>query len=230
MAKYKFRAIILFGSGDYTLLKRAVESLYPEIIKYSTEPVPIHILNKSGKVFDFNQIDKSVRYSAYSVFQDFLYPQVLNWAIREAIANEDEFMFQFHDDAMAYPGLMKEMVETYERVKGTNWSAIFGGAGDHCSFYNQKYNQTFDVWYDAFLFPHYFMDNHYFRIATLRGWPIVDTVNKLTLHEGSAGLRNGNFGFKNQMAFPHSATLYASIWGGGPGAETVTDPNARGLA
>ncbi len=165
----------------------------------------------------------------FHVPNDFLYPQVLNNAIRTAIENKEDFMFQFHDDAQAMPDLIKGMVEKYEEIKDGNWSAIFGGAGDHCSFYNHRYNATFNSFYDAFLFPHYFMDNHYFRSATLRGWPIVDVVPKRTIHEGSFSLNVGNFRIKNGVAFPHSAALYSSIWGGGVGNETIVDPLAGGI-
>jgi hypothetical protein len=228
--KYKFHATILFGTGDYAMLNRALDSLLPQLLEYSNEEYKIVIYQKSDKAdLDYGKINIKHSFTSVHVYKDFLYPQVLNYALRTAIEEKEDFMFQFHDDALALPGLIKGMIEKYEEVKNDKWSAIFGGAGDHCSFYNHRYNETFNSFYDAFLFPHYFMDNHYFRIASLRGWPIVDVEPKLTIHEGSAGLSVGNFRIKNGVSFPHSAALYASIWGGSVGNETIVDPNARGV-
>jgi len=228
--KYKFHATILFANENYDLLNRALDSLMPQMMEYSSEQYKIVIIQKSDKMdLDYNKINIKTGFTSFHVSKDILYPQALNYAIRTAIDNNKDFMFQFHDDAQALPDLIKGMIEKYEEVKDTQWSAIFGGAGDHCSFYNHKYNINFNSFYDAFLFPHYFMDNHYFRVATLRGWPIVDVVPKRTIHEGSAGLNVGNFRIKNGVAFPHSAALYASIWGGSVGNETINDPNARGV-
>lgn len=228
--KYKFHATIMTSATNYDLLNRALDSLLPQLMEYSSEPYKIWIVQKSDKAdLDYNKINIKRSFCAYHVDMDILYPQVLNSAIRTAIEENEEFMFQFHDDAQAMPDLIKGMIEKYEEIKDTKWSAIFGGAGDHCSFYNHKYNINYNRFYDAFLFPHYFMDNHYFRIATLCGWPIVDVVPKRTIHEGSYSLNVGNFRIKNGAAFPHSAALYASIWGGPPGNETIDDPNGRGV-
>lgn len=234
MPQYQFRCVIPF-SGNYDHLRWAIETCYSEAIKFSTLDVPVVVFNNSGATFDASQVHGSTgHFTLVDLLEPLLLPNTLNWAIRQARANGDEFMMWMHDDAAIRCNGFKLIMDKYHQVKGSRWGMIFlGKDGDTCSLYNPEFNFTENVWYDPFLFPMYFMDCHYSRIMRLRGWTLEyanwDHPVDYVIHSGSHSLTDvPMLRRKNDLVQPEQRSLYRKIWGGDPGQETVNDPHANG--
>lgn len=234
MPRYQFRCVIPF-SGNYDHLRWAVSSCYSEVVKWSTLEKPVAVFNNSGQKFDFSMLaGQEDHFKLIDFLEPMLLPTTLNWAIRQAKANGDQFMMWMHDDAALRANGLKLMMDKYHQVAGSKWGTIFlGKDGDTCSFYNPEFNFTENVWYDPFLFPMYFMDCHYTRIMKLRGWTLEyanwDHQLDYVIHAGSHSLKDmPNLRRKNDLVQQGQRDLYRKIWGGDPGQETSNDPHAAG--
>jgi hypothetical protein len=161
--------------------------------------------------------------------------------IKDCLATDQPFCLNTHTDTELLEGAIETAVLEYERIAGTRWYARGLGSAVYV-MYNPVFFETENVWFDSFLFPFYYMDNHMGRIAMLRGWsdclvprdtsiPMTGYTEEPALikHVSSHFLKdNPIFAAKNAVAFgPHGQT-YVNIWGGLPGAETSMDPYARG--
>jgi len=235
--KARFSVVIPF-TGNKKLLARAVESVRRELRKHSTlSNGTILIIDNvpGGSVHETDREDHEVHWQ-FGPEEPMLLPQVLNWAIRRARKNHEEFMFWMHDDAELRPGALKIMLDKRNELeaRGEKWGAIFStGAGDVASFYNPRYNFETNSWYEPLLFPMYFMDCHYFRCMAAKSWKlelshnegdmvIVDHVGSHTIKEDAAMRAKNDF-----LQRPWSE-LYERIWGGRPGSETILDAVAAG--
>jgi hypothetical protein len=153
--------------------------------------------------------------------------------IRDVIATDQPFVLSTHTDSELLPGAMEALIAGYEQRKGTKWYAMGIGSAIFVAF-NPRFFVEENVWFDTFLFPFYYMDNHMGRIAMLRG--LGDSLVTLEAYEGALIKHVSShylkedpiFRRKNDIAFKHHGAIYADIWGGLPGHETVTDPYASG--
>ena len=216
-------------AGDPPLTQRAVDSLLKELEDYPD--ASIVILNNMEKPLFIDYppsrlaiVDMPVR---------LLHGQSINLIIREACNTEQPFAMSLHNDAMLYPGAVKELLAEWERVQAIDpkWGTIMLGHnnGDAFVLWNPAYNYAENVWHDPFLLPMYYMDNHYYRIQELRGWHRYSTEHDLLLHEGSHSIKNDPImRRKNDIVFRHHGAIYKDIWGGLPGSETSNDPYANG--
>lgn len=236
IAKLQFRCVIPY-TGNTELMRKAVDSAKREMAKHCDSGAPIIrvINNRRGQPKpDWLDSDDGIIWD--DIREPLLLPQILNQAIQEAHAHGDHFMFWMHDDAELEPNALKVMIDKYLdlEARGAKWGAIFStGAGDVASFYNPKYNYETGVWYDPMLFPLYFMDCHYFRVMAANGWTLEVSHNeghgRIVKHFGSHTIKEDNaMARKNDFMQRPWSELYERIWGGRPGAETITDAVAAG--
>jgi hypothetical protein len=229
--KLKFRIYIPFGS-NVQLLNKCVESIVTRIGAFSSEEKPICILNNTMvSVKDaLNHYDKCIELMPPIDLQP---AQEANWLIRLARENGEVFACELHTDAELVDGSLEDLIEKYHEVKGTKWAQILQFGSGVFGAFNPEFFYSENVWYDAFMFPFYFCDNHMNRVMTSRGWTVEHTrrcADGLLIHKSSHYLKDDPiFRRKNELAFRHHGALYADIWGGLPGSETVaTDPTANG--
>jgi hypothetical protein len=231
MTKYRFRIYIPFGR-NVELLNKAIASIVPQIDEFSSyEGKKIVVINNTCKPL----IPLLEQPDAVDVWElPFALPHAAegNWMIKDALDSGQPFCLTTHTDSELLPGAMAAMVKGYEERIGTKWYAM-GIDGSIFAAYNTEFFRKEDVWFDTFLFPFYYMDNHLGRIAMLRGYsdgqasrdpaiPLVKHVSSHYLKEDPIFCR------KNAIAFKHHGAIYTEIWGGLPGHETVTDPYASG--
>lgn len=228
-----FRCYIPFAR-NIGLLNAAINSVIPQIEEYSTFPgKKIVVVNDSEGPID-HLIERMDAVEIYELPYRLKMSHALqcNWMIRDAIASCQPFCMSLHSDAELLPGAMKDMLGKYEQIKDSKWGMAFGAHGGHIfCISNLEFFQRENVWYDPFLFPFYYMDNHMYRIMNLRGWVshTTDTPVQLVEHVSSHYLKEDDiFRRKNDIAFGAHGAIYARIWGGLPGAETSIDPYASG--
>jgi hypothetical protein len=223
----KFRIYIPFG-GDNALLNKCVNSVIPQMDAYSSyEDKKIVVMNNSDGPISIDRLD------AVDIWEmpfELVHAQQMNWMLKDAVKEGYPICVQLHTDAELLPGAMKCMIETYEQIKDTKWFA-YGIGGSIFVALNPDFFVKENVWYDPFLFPMYYMDNHIGRIANLRGWSdnTYGLGTPLVNHVSSHHLKtNPIFRARNNAAFSAHGQTYANIWGGLPGAETSRDPYAGG--
>jgi hypothetical protein len=228
--KLKFRVYVPFG-GNIDLLNRCVESIVGRIGEFSSEPIPVCILNNTlVSVRDtLKHYDKCLELIPPVELQ---LAQECNWFIRLARENDEPFACSLHTDAELLDGAIEDLLEKYHQVKETRWAQILQfSSGIFCAL-NPDFFYSENIWFDAFLFPFYFMDNHMTRIVTARGWSVHTTrrfLEPLVNHEiGHYAKDKPEFRRKNELVYPHHRALYAQIWGGEPEQETIIDPFASG--
>lgn len=222
---YKFRCYIVFTQND-PMLNTAVASVASQIREFSTEERPIVILNNSMVPLGDRLENKTdcIEIMAPTPLQC---ATTANWMVRLAHDNGEPFCMIMHMDAQMLPGALAVALAKYEEVKDQKYIAIFANGGFEME--NIRFFYEENVWYDDFLFPFYFTDNHIGRIAALRGYVVVPIPSELIRHDSSHNLREDPvMRARNNLAFGIHGQLYASIWGGHPGAETCSDPFARG--
>jgi hypothetical protein len=224
--QYNFHVYVHF-SGNASLLNSCIDSLLPRIRQFSTAETPIVILNNT-------QEDLSKWIYAKEGWMEVKPPVPLiwataqNWLLTLAKLNGDPFAFSMHTDVEILDGALEETFAIYERVKDTKWYCIF--ANECFGMHNLDFFYNENVWYDAFLFPMYYSDNHIARIAFLRGYKEEMYYSPYVLHHRSHTLRDDPAMQKrNNLNFPKAGEIYAQIWGGLPRAETNPDPYANGL-
>lgn len=221
----KFRCYISFTQNT-PMLNKALSTVIPQLREFSSEPVPVVILNNS-------MVPLGDRLEYPNDCLELFPPTPLqcatnaNWMVRLAHDNEEPFAMIMHMDAEMQPGCMAAALAKWEEVKDTKYIAIFANGGFEMENIAFFYNEN--VWYDDFLFPFYYTDNHIGRIAALRGYSVAAIPSEYVVHHSSHNLREDPvLNRKNNYAFPIQGQLYKAIWGGMPGQETVTDPYANG--
>ena len=228
---YNFRMYIPFGR-NMDLLNKCIESIAPQIEEFSSyEGKKIVVINNSMKPI----ADKIVHADKVDIWElpfELVHAQEANWMIRDTYDKGLDFCATTHTDSELLPGAMATLIKGYDGVKGTKWYAMGIGSPIFVAF-NPHFFVEENVWFDPFLFPFYYMDNHMGRIARFRGWsdtlvegppttPLLKHVGSHILHEDPV------FARKNNLAFPQQGVIYANIWGGLPGHETICDAYASG--
>lgn len=235
-----FRMYIPFGR-NVDLLNKCVASILAQIDYYSSwDGKKIVIINNSMK-----PLDGFLYTNECEIWQlpfELTHAQEGNWMVMDAYKTGQPFCATTHTDSELLPGAMEALVRGYETVKGTRWFGI-GIASAIFVAYNPLFFIQEKVWWDPFLFPFYYMDNHVGRIAKLRGWSdtlissdIIGSFTGTTTHNASLIKHVSShylkedkvFGKKNGIAFRHQGAIYSDIWGGLPGHETSIDPYAAG--
>lgn len=230
---YRFRMYIPFAR-DVDLLNKCINSIYPQMREYSVyEGKPIVVMNNSGKSID-GLLEHPEEVDVWELPFELMHAQQMNWMFKDTLKEGYPFTLTTHTDSELMPGAIKAMLNEYERIKDTKWYA-FGIGGPIFVAFNPQFFVQENIWYDAFLFPFYYMDNHMGRLAKLRGWSdhavfIGESPDvPLVKHVSSHFLKTDPiFCKKNSIAFPAHGLIYKTIWGGLPGSETVTDPYANG--
>lgn len=230
---YKFRMYIPYAC-NIDALNRAIDSVVYQMDHYSSwEGKKVVVINDSEQSIDtlIHHPDKVEIYeSPYRIKMNHAYQ--CNWMVRDALYTGQDFCMSLHADAELLPGAMDDMLEKITEIWETKWGIVFAGHGGHIfSVSNPKFFIEENVWFDPFLFPFYYMDNHIFRIMNLRGWqtPTTNSDKQLVLHKSSHYLKEDPiFRRKNEIAFPAHGMIYAAIWGGLPGNERSNDKYANG--
>lgn len=228
---YNFRMYIPFGR-DIDLLNAAITSIVPQMKEFSSFPgKKIVVINNSGSPIE-DQVVFPDEVDVWSMPFELVHAQEANWMLKSAISANEPFCMTTHTDSELLPGAIETMLKKYEEVKDSKWSVIMskGWATVFC-IYNLNFFLTEDIWFDPFLFPFYFMDNHMGRLMTLRGWTghDADSEGPLIKHKSSHYLKDDRvFCRKNECAFPAHGLIYSNIWGGLPGAEKSSDIYANG--
>lgn len=215
-------------------LNRCIESAVPQLNEFSTwEGKKIVVINDS-------QEDISNLVSHKTDIEIFEFPyrikmahaQQINWLIQDSKAKGQPFGMTIHSDAELLPGAMKDLLEKVEEVYDSKWGIVFGGKmWQVFAVYNHRFFFEENIWFDPFLFPFYYMDNHMHRIMELWGWPVLlsNSPDITIKHKSSHYLKEDPvFCRKNNIAFPAHGQIYTNIWGGLPGAERSNDKYANG--
>jgi hypothetical protein len=235
----KFKIYIPFG-GDMPFLNKAINSIIPQIEEHSSyEGKKIVVINNTMEDIS-TQIEHADKVDIWGLPFELTHAQEANWAIKDTLKTNQPFCLFTHTDAELLPGAIEAVIDAYEKVKDTKWYAVGVGSAV-LVIHNPLFYMTENVWYDPFLFPMYYMDNHIGRIANLRGWsdwlyphtpPMPHTGYTgeplYIKHVGSHHLKNNPiFKAKNDVAFDNDGQTYIDIWGGLPGSETSFDPYAK---
>lgn len=232
---YRYRIYIPFAR-DTVLLNKCINSIYPQMNEHSSyEGKKIVVMNNSGKPLD-GLLEHPEEVDIWELPFELMHAQQMNWMFKDSLKEGYPFTLTTHTDSELMPGAIKAMLDEYEVVKGTKWYA-FGIGGPIFVAFNPQFFVEENIWYDAFLFPFYYMDNHMGRLAKLRGWSdhcvnigaYPDPAVPLVKHVSSHFLKSDPiFAKKNSIAFSAHGQIYKAIWGGLPGAETINDPYASG--
>jgi hypothetical protein len=220
----KFRIYIPFGQ-DVGLLSKCVESIATRIEKFSLDPTPICIINNTLKSV-LGQIPYPEKCLELIPPVELQHAQEINWAIKTARENGEPFCMALHTDAELVDGALEDILERWQEAteQGIRWAQILQFESGVFSMVNLDFFYTENVWFDAFLFPFYYMDNHMYNIIEARGWKVLTTRlwMKLILPHKSSHYLKDNLVFrrKNDLAFRRHGDLFADIWGGLPGHET----------
>jgi hypothetical protein len=232
MSEYKFKLYIPFG-GNPELLNKAIASIIPQINEFSSyEGKKIVVINNTCKPI-IPLLEHPEAVDVWELPFEISHAEENNWMIKDVLATGQPFVLSTHTDSELLPGAMQALIAGYEQRKGTKWYAMGIGSAIFVAF-NPQFFVEENVWFDTFLFPFYYMDNHMGRIAMLRGWG--DSLVTLEAYEGALIKHVSShylkedpiFRRKNDIAFRHHGAIYSDIWGGLPGHETVTDPYASG--
>lgn len=221
----KFRCYVSYTTND-PMLNRCVNAIAAQVREFSSEERPIVIMNNSMVPLGDRLENKT---DCVEVFPctPLQCSTTGNWMIRMAHDNGEPFCMEVQQDAVLYAGAIATALAKYEEVKGTQYIAIHANGGFEIKNINFYYTEN--VWYDDFLFPFYYTDNHMYRIGTLRGWPVVRIPTELALHESSHCIKDDPvLNRRNHFGFPAHGAIYSAIWGGLPGCETIHDPFANG--
>jgi hypothetical protein len=238
--KYNFRVYIPFAE-NIPLLNECIDSLIPQLQEFSEWGELNDTWMGSKKIVVINNSpDNSISHLLHhtEAVDVWRLPFVLshadegNWMIADALNSGQPFCMTIHTDASLLPGAMEWLLKKYEDVKDSKWSVLMSPHGGHifCA-YNVEFFKQEQVWFDPFLFPFYFMDNHMGRIMMLRGWKeyLADNPTRLVNHKSSHFLKeNPIFCQKNNIAFKHHGAIYSEIWQGPPGHERSADIYANG--
>ena len=210
------------------ILLNVVDDLYNQVDAFE-------IINSTGRNLTpcFESHDKDKKIFILDPLDPLCYEQSLNVAIKHSIIfqKQDDFIIWAHFDIRVKPGAVDALMQAYEQIKDTKWGVLYGYYDTLCLF-NPKFFTQEGIWGDPNLFPNYFGDNHRYRIMDLRGYSRSNApdVSDKVEHIGSQTIRNNAyFGIVNALTFSLEAQLYARLWGGGPGQETIIDPTAQGL-
>lgn len=231
--KYPFKLYIPYAC-NIDALNKSIDTALSQVEEYSSfEGKKICVLNDTPESIAhlINNIDK-VEIFEFPYRIKMTHAQQGNWMIQDAIHTGQAFCMTIHADAEMLPGAMEDLLKKVKEVSNSKWGIVFGGATWQVfACYNLKFFQEEDVWFDPFLFPFYYMDNHMHRIMDLRGWKIhaSDSPIATIIHKSSHYLKEDTiFCRKNNIAFPAHGAIYEQIWGGLPGKERVRDPYANG--
>lgn len=228
--KYNFRLFIPFGK-DLDLLTKSVNSIADQVEEYSCyEGKKIVILNNS-----LEPINISTPYidmiEIWELPFELVHAQQANWMIADSINKQLPFFIVTHTDAEHLPGVMKEMLSRYEKIKDTKWFQLRMAGCPVFIMFNPQFFVQENILYDAFLFPFYYMDHHIERIAKIRGWAKINDPIETPLvnHIRSHMLKTDDvFKARNDLVCVQAEKAYEEIWGGLPEKETINDPYAKG--
>jgi hypothetical protein len=229
MNKYGFRIYIPFA-GNPGLLNKCITSIIPQMKEWSSwDGKKIVVINNSMKPL-LPLLEHPEEVEIWELPFELTQAQEYNWMNAIVIKEGQPFCLNTHTDTVLLPRAIETAIEKYEEIKGTKWYA-YGVGGSVFVAFNPQFFIEEDVWNDPFLFPFYYMDNHMGRVAKFRGWadytvmkeyPLVEHVRSHTLEDDPIFRR------KNSIAFKYHGGIYAEIWGGLPGKETINDPYASG--
>jgi len=229
MEKLKFNCYINF-SGNAALLNNCIKSLLPQLRQFSTEENPIVVVNNTNtNLIDWLEMKEGWKEVKPPV--PLVWSEAHNWCIKMARKNEEPFVMTAHTDIELLDGAMEELLSRWEQLKNeTNGKWIIACMCECFAVQNHNFFYDENVFYDPYLFPLYFSDNHVARIAYLRGYKECMFFSTKIIHNKSHTIRD-NFimGKRNGIGFGYAAQAYQAIWGGSPGHETVTDPFANGF-
>lgn len=203
------------------LLKCAVNGLYNQVSSF-------FLINNTGHLLNLPDPDNKIYVENMRTPQ--VYEQSLNVAIRHARESHEPCLWA-HNDIIVQPGAVDALIKKYEEVKNTKWGVIWSSYDSLCLF-NTDFFYNENIWGDPWLFQNYYGDNHRYRLMQLRGYTLYECneAKSLVTHLGSMTIKqNAQYNRKNGITFDKAGQIYASIWGGLPGQERVTDPTAGGL-
>jgi hypothetical protein len=227
---YKFRMYVPFAK-NIELLNKCVASIIPQINEFSNwEGKKIVVINNS--MMPLSGLEHPEAVEVWELPFELTQAQEYNWMIADCHKTEQIFCLSTHTDSELLPGAMEVMMKEYELIKGTKWYARGIGSPVFVA-YNPQFFVEEKAWFDPFMLPFYYMDNHMGRVAMLRGWTdkcvTGDPTTQLLKHVSSHFLKEDSiFRRKNDIAFKHHGAIYAEVWGGLPGSETSVDPYASG--
>jgi len=206
-------------------LEKALESIYPQIIKYKEKGKPLfYIINNTLEKLN---IDIKYDYFIYNSPVPLNFSQSINYAFREN--DKNDFMLWSHIDVTLNDNALDSLYNKYIEVKNKKWYQVRTNY-DSFAIYNHKVFLENNILYDELLFPLYFNDKHAYRLMELRGYNFFETNENLVNHHTGMSIKtNKTIGRKNKMMFEEQGFVYKKIWGGFPGEETITDPNANGV-
>lgn len=227
--KYKFRCYFTYKDNIHRL-NQALESVLPQMEEFSSEEVPILIINDEGQ--DIAPL-LTIPLDKVQIFTppiSILLPETLNWIFKLAYQNNEPWAMWLHTDAILKPGAMADLLLKYEQVKDGKWGLIYE-MNQAFAIFNSTAIHDEQLFYDAWLFPMYYMDNHFHRILAIRGYPeFLTDIPNLVIHDKSHTIRENNaLTRKNALAFDLHGALYQKIHGGMPGQERVNDRTLNGL-
>ena len=205
------------------LTLQAIKSLYDQIDEF-------FILNNSCKALR-NELEYDPKITVYDPMTPQCYEQSLNIAARWVHEINCPYFIWAHNDIIAKPEVVDLLFKKYDQVKKHKWGVIYSRYDTLCLF-NPDFFYKENLWGDVNLFPDYYGDNNRYRLMDLRGWRRYNTegTEELVEHLGSQTIKqNPDRNLINNLTYDLRAILYARIWGGAPGHETITDPTANGL-
>lgn len=223
--KYNFHVYVHF-SGNASLLNKCLKTLIPQAKQFSTYENPVIILNNTKENLN-NWIYDKEGWIELKPPTPLIWATAHNWLLTLAHDNNESFAFSCHTDVELLDGAIQEILDKYETIKDTKWYCIF--ANECLGMQNIKFFYDENVWYDAFLFPMYYSDNHIARIAFIRGWKEEMYYSPRVIHNKSHTIREDSvMARRNSLGFDTAGAIYARIWGGLPGHETSNDKYASG--
>lgn len=230
MHDLKFTCFIPCG-GDTSLTCRALVSLFDELKDYPNGRIAI--VNNTERDLT-NELPPSDIMEIVDMPVKLLHGQTINWMVKEAKRRNEPFCMSLHNDAMLHAGALKELLDKWEEIRyiDDKWATIHLGSrnGDAFVVWNPEFFFRENVWHLPFLHPFYYLDNTMYRMMVLRNWHIYGTEHDRILHEGSHTIKFDPVWKRiNDICFPHHGAIYAELWGGYPGNETIADPTARGI-
>ena len=202
------------------LLNKVIDSFINQVDKIfviNSSLTPLKFIHK--KIIDYIPSDSLCFESA------------LNCAIRDSHNKGNQYMLWAHSDLIALDNnVINSIFKKYEEIKNTKWGMVYGHY-DHICLFNSAFFYNENIWGDSnFLFTGYFGDNHRNRLMMLRGYQFYNSENVNVNHVGSQTIQlNPIMNRKNGLTFYLWQQLYISLWGGGPGQETINDPTCNGL-
>jgi len=226
---YKFKCYFTFRD-NITRLNSALESALPQLLEFSTEEKPICIINDTNAPIESLITIPLDKVELLHPPVPILLPETLNWIFKMTYDNQEPWAMWLHTDAVLLPGAMADIIRKYEQVKDKAWGLIYE-RNQAFALFNTKVIHDEQLFYDAWLFPMYYMDNHFHRILAIRGYPeFLTDIPDLVKHDKSHTLREDpGLSRRNSLAFDLHGTLYRRIHGGSPGQEKELDRTLHGL-